>query len=99
MLTIMLYLEQRFAKEKDKLNSIQGRLAIALRYMSQMLQGWNHCSRCPLVKISDWSGRMQAKKKKVMEHILAHKQDKIIIMVTHHEHLFPYADIVYRLGV
>ncbi len=36
--------------------------------------------------------------KTVMEHILAHRKDKIIIMVTHHEHLFPYADVVVRLG-
>ncbi|MDE6984899.1 MAG: ATP-binding cassette domain-containing protein, partial [Lachnospiraceae bacterium] len=36
--------------------------------------------------------------RRVMERILAHKQDKIIIMVTHHAHLLPYADVVYRLG-
>lgn len=36
--------------------------------------------------------------KKVMAHIMQHKEEKIIIMVTHHEHLLSYADEIYRLG-
>lgn len=35
--------------------------------------------------------------KKVMEHIMQYKKDKIIIMITHHDHLLAYADVVYRL--